>query len=52
MAFTVLFLAATVTMLAAWLGRRDVALALFGVCLFAAVATYLHHATDILKLSF
>jgi hypothetical protein len=52
MEFTVLFLASTVTMLTAWLGRREIALALFGASLLAAVATYLHHATDVLKLSF
>ena len=52
MEFTALFLALTIVMLAAWLGPRRLALALFAVTLVAAVATYLHHATDTLKLSF
>jgi hypothetical protein len=52
MEFTALFLAITVVMLVAWRGSRTVALALFGVTLAASVATYLHHATDALKLSF
>ena len=52
MEFTALFLAVTVVMLAAWLGTRALALALFAVTLVACVATYLHHASDVLKLSF
>ncbi len=52
MEFTALFLAVTVTMLVAWWGSRTLALALFAVTLVASVATYLHHATDVLKLSF
>jgi hypothetical protein len=52
MEFTALFLAVTVVMLAAWRGPRGLALALFAVTLIASVATYLHHATDTLKLSF
>ena len=42
----------TVVLLAAWLGARTLALALFAVTLVACVATYLHHASDVLKLSF
>jgi hypothetical protein len=52
MEFTALFLAVTIVMLVAWFGRRSLALALFAVVLVASVATYLHHATDTLKLSF
>jgi Family of unknown function (DUF5993) len=52
MEFTALFLAVTVVMLAAWLGSRTLALMLFAATLIACVATYLHHATDALKLSF
>jgi hypothetical protein len=57
MEFTALFLAVTIVLLAAWLGTRTLALVLFGAtlaaCVLAAcVATYLHHATDVLKLSF
>jgi hypothetical protein len=52
MEFTALFLAVTVVMLVAWKGTRTLALALFGAVLLASVATYLHHATDVLKLSF
>jgi hypothetical protein len=52
MEFTALFLAVTIVMLAAWLGPRTTALALFAVTLVACVATYLHHASDVLKLSF
>jgi Family of unknown function (DUF5993) len=50
--FSALFLAVTVVMLAAWMGKRGVALGLFAATLLASVATYLHHATDVLKLSF
>jgi hypothetical protein len=50
--FTVLFFAVTIVMLVAWRGSRSLALTLFGVTLLACVATYLHHATDALKLSF
>jgi len=50
--FTGLFLAVTVVLLVAWHGSRTVALALFAVTLIAAVAIYLHHASDALKLSF
>ncbi len=52
MEFTALFLAAAVVMLVAWRGRRSLALTLFAVLLAAGVATYMHHATDTLKLSF
>ena len=52
MEFTALFLAITVVMLVAWRGSRSLTLALFAVLLIACVATYLHHATDTLKLSF
>ncbi|MDB5607670.1 MAG: hypothetical protein JWP25_4570 [Bradyrhizobium sp.] len=52
MEFTALFLAAAVVMLVAWRGSRSLALTLFAALLLASVATYLHHATDTLKLSF
>jgi hypothetical protein len=52
MEFTALFLAAAVVMLVAWRGSRTLALALTAATLAAFVATYLHHATDVLKLSF
>jgi hypothetical protein len=52
MEFTALFLGIAVTMGASWWGPRRLALALFAVALAASVATYLHHATDALKLSF
>jgi ABC-type proline/glycine betaine transport system permease subunit len=52
MEFTVLFLAVVIVMLVAWFGSRSVALTLFAVTLLASIATYLHHATDTLKLSF
>src|SRR5262249_14743106 len=52
MEFTALFLAATVVMLVAWWGSRALALALFAATLVASIATYLHHASDVLKLSF
>jgi Family of unknown function (DUF5993) len=52
MEFTALFLAVLVTLLAAWLGARRLALGLFAATLAVAVATYLHHATDVLTLSF
>jgi hypothetical protein len=52
MEFTALFLAVTVVMLAAWRGPRTWTLALFAATLAACVATYLHHATDLLALSF
>jgi hypothetical protein len=52
MEFTALFLAVTIVMLVAWFGRRSLALARLAGGLAASVATYLHHATDTLKLSF
>jgi Family of unknown function (DUF5993) len=52
MEFTALFLATAVVMLVAWRGSRSLALTLFAVTLIGSVATYLHHATDTLKLSF
>jgi hypothetical protein len=52
MEFTALFLAVAIVMLAAWRGTRTLALALFAVTLVACVVTYLHHASDVLKLSF
>ena len=52
MEFTALFLAITLVMLVARHGSRAVALPLCGAVLIACVATYLHHATDVLKLSF
>ena len=52
MEVTALFLAVTIVMLVAWRGPRSLALTLFAVVLIASVATYLHHATDTLKLSF
>jgi hypothetical protein len=52
MEFTALFLAIAVAMLVAWRGSRPLALALFAAVLLVSVATYLHHATDTLKLSF
>jgi Family of unknown function (DUF5993) len=52
MEFTALFLAVAIVMLVAWGGPRTLALTLFAVVLIASVATYLHHATDTLNLSF
>ena len=52
MEFTLLFLAIAVVMLAAWRGPRPLALGLYAAVLIACVATYLHHATDTLKLPF
>lgn len=52
MIFALAFLMATATMLAAWRGSRTIALALFGVTFAATLAIYMHHATDILPLSF
>jgi hypothetical protein len=52
MEFTALFLAISVVMLVAWRGPRLLALGLYAAVMIACVATYLHHATDTLKLSF
>ena len=52
MEFTLLFLAIVIVMLVAWRGPRPLAMGLFAAVLIACVATYLHHATDVLKLSF
>ena len=52
MEFTFLFLAASLVMLAAWRGSRPLALGLYAAVMVACVATYMHHATDTLKLSF
>jgi hypothetical protein len=52
MEFTALLLAIAIVMLVAWRGPRPLALGLFAAVMIACVATYLHHATDTLKLSF
>jgi uncharacterized membrane protein len=52
MEFTALFLAVTIVMVAAWWGTRTLALALFALTFLACIATYLHHSSDALKLSF
>jgi len=52
MEFSALFLAVTIVMLVAWQGARTAALVAFAATLIASVGTYLHHATDALKLSF
>jgi hypothetical protein len=52
MEFTALFLAITVIMIVAWRGSRPLALTLFAIVLLACIGTYLHHASDTLKLSF
>jgi Family of unknown function (DUF5993) len=52
MEFTALFLAVTIVMLVAWRGPRSLALTLFAVVFIACIATYLHHASDTLRLSF
>jgi len=52
MDFTVLFLCVLVVMAVSWRGSHRLALALFSIVLVASVATYLHHATDTLNLSF
>jgi len=52
MEFAVLFLCVLVVMAVSWWGSRRLALALFSIVLVASVATYLHHATDTLNLSF
>jgi Family of unknown function (DUF5993) len=52
MEFTALFLAITIAMLIAWRGPRPLAIGLSAVILVAYVATFLHHATDRLNLSF
>ena len=52
MEFTLLFLATSIVMLVAWRGSRPLALGLYAAVMIACVATYLHHATDTLKLSF
>lgn len=52
MEFSALFLGITVVMAVAWWGSRKLALALFAAVLIASAATYIHHATDALKLSF
>ena len=52
MEFAGLFLAVTIVMLVAWWGSRAPALALYAATLAAALAIYLHHASDVLRLSF
>lgn len=52
MEFTALFLGVLVVMTVSWWGSRRLALALFALALVASVATFLYHATDVLKLSF
>jgi Family of unknown function (DUF5993) len=52
MEFTLLFLCVLVVMAVSWRGPLRLALALFSIVFVAAVAKYLHHATDTLNLSF
>jgi hypothetical protein len=52
MEFTLLFLAIAIVMLVAWRGQRPLAIGLFAAVMTACIATYLHHATDTLNLSF
>jgi hypothetical protein len=52
MEFTLLFLATAIVMLIAWRGPRPQTLGLFAADLIACLATYQHHETDTLKLSF
>jgi hypothetical protein len=52
MEFTALFLAIVIVLSVAWRGSRGLAMALFGAVLVASVATFLHHTTEALKLSF
>jgi len=52
MEFTALFLAVAIVMVVAWWGMRALALVLFAATLLVSIATYLHHASDVLKLSF
>ena len=52
MDFTLLFLAVTIVLIAAWYGTRTLALSLFAATLLACIATYLHHASSVLNLSF
>ncbi len=52
MEFAALFVIVAIAMAVSWLGSRRWALTLFAVALVASVATFLHHATDVLKLSF
>ena len=52
MEFAALFLLVTAALAAAWLGSRPLALALFAAALLASLATFRHHATDVLNLSF
>jgi hypothetical protein len=49
---TILFFLFLLAMLAAWLGPRPLAGALFGIALALSVADYFHHATSALTLSF
>jgi hypothetical protein len=52
MEFTALFLSVVAVLAVSWWGSRRLALALFTIALIGSVATYFHHATDVLKLSF
>jgi hypothetical protein len=51
MEFTALFLSVVIVVAVSWWGSSQLALALFTVALIASVATYFHHATDVLKLN-
>ena len=52
MEFSALFLGVFFVMAVAWWGPRRMAMALFGLVLLASIATFIHHATDVLNLSF
>jgi hypothetical protein len=52
MEFSVLFLSVVAVMGVSWSGSPRLALTLFMVSFVGSLATYLYHATDVLKLSF
>jgi hypothetical protein len=52
MEFAALFLLVLAVIAVSWWGSRRLALALFSIALVASMATFLHHTTDTLNLSF
>jgi hypothetical protein len=52
MIFALAFLMATASMIAAWRGSRPLALVVFSATVAAMLMIFVHHATDILPLSF
>jgi hypothetical protein len=51
MVLTLIFIILFVATAVAWQGKRDMAIYIFAISFVMAVATFIHHMTDIIGLS-